>query len=140
MFHSVSPGATDGTVALWANGGSLANFQHNVRGTSPQAQARIAQASDVMASTVAYWNLTVGVDIPTQLDAWVNGVSQTIAAGPNTGIGALTTQTHYIGSNGSLHFSGKGRRCAVLATASALTAPQLATLNAWAEEGRLGFP
>lgn len=52
------------------------------------------------------------------------------------GIGPLTTQTHYIGSNGSLHFGGKGRRYAVLATASALTAPQLATLIAWAEEGR----
>ena len=136
MFHSVTPGSTDGTLALWANGGSVANFQHNARGTSPQAQARTNHPSDVMASSVSYWNLTVGVDLNIQLDVWHNGVAQTIGAGSPTGIGPLTTQTHYIGSNGTYHFAGKGRRYAVLATTSALTAPQLATLIAWAEEGR----
>ena len=136
MFHAVTPGAADGTLALWSNGGSLANFQYNARGTSPQAQARLNHPSDVMASTVAYWNLTVGVDLDTQLDAWHNGVAQVIGVGSSAGIGPLTTQTHYIGSNGTYHFAGKGRRYAVLATNSALTAPQLATLIAWAEEGR----
>jgi len=140
MFHSVTPAATDGMVALWANGGSLTNFQHNVRGTSPQAQARINHPSDVMASTVAYWNLTVGTSLDTQLDVWNNGAPVVIGVGSNAGIGPLTTQDHYIGSTGSYHFAGKGRRYAVLATTSALTAPQLATLIAWAEEGRLGFP
>lgn len=137
MYHSASPATIDGAFSLSANGGSLVNFQYAARGITSNAQARISQASDVMASTVAYWNLTVGVDTPTQLDVWVNGSAQTVPAGANTGIGALTTQTHYIGSNDSLHFSGKGRRYAVLATTSALTAPQLTTLIAWAEEGRI---
>lgn len=137
MFHAVTPGAADGTIALWANGGSVVNFQHNARGTSPQAQARINHPSDAMASSVSYWNLTVGTSLDAQLDAWHNGVAQVIGAGSATGIGSLTTQTHYIGSNGTYHFAGKGRRYAVLATASALTAPQLATVIAWAEEGRV---
>ena len=136
MFHSAATAATDGTIALWANGGSLANFQYNARGTSPWAQARLNHPSDALASSVSYLNLTVGVDLATQVDVWHNGVAQTIGAGSPTGIGPLTTQTHYIGSTGSSHFAGKGRRYAVLATASALTAPQLATLIAWAEEGR----
>ena len=140
MFHSVTPSFQDGSVALWANGGSVANFQHNVRGVTSQAQARLSHPSDVLASSVSYWNLTVGTSLDTQLDVWHNGVPVTIGVGSNTGIGPLTTQTHYIGSTGSYHFSGNGRRYAVLATASALTAPQLATLIAWAEEGRLGFP
>jgi len=140
MFHSTVPAATDGSVALWANGGSVANFQHNVRGVTSLAQARLSHPSDVLASSVSYWNLTVGTSLDTQLDVWHNGVPVTISAGATTGIGPLTTQDHYIGSSGSYHFSGKGRRYAVLATASALTAPQLATLIAWAEEGRLGFP
>ena len=137
MFHSTGPAATDGSVALWANGGSVANFQYNARGITNQAQARIAHPSDALASSVSYWNLTVGVDLSTQLDVWHNGAPVVVGAGSNTGIGPLTTQTHYIGSNGTQHFSGKGRRYAVLATASALTAPQLATLIAWAEEGRV---
>lgn len=140
ISHSTAVASNDGCIGLTANGGSLVNFQYNARGITAGAQARISQASDAMASAVGYWNLTVGVDLPTQLDAWHNGVSQTVPGGTNTGIGALTTQTHYIGSNGTLHFSGKGRRVAVLAVSSALTAPQLATLIAWAEEGRLGFP
>jgi len=136
MFHSAAQAATDGTIALWANGGSLTNFQHNARGTTSNAQVRLNHPSDALASSVSYWNLTVDVDIQTQLDVWHNGVAQTIAAGSPTGIGALTTQNHFIGSIGSLHFGGKARRVAVLAAASALTAPQLATLIAWAEEGR----
>lgn len=137
MYHSTSPTATDGAFSLVANGGSIVNFQYSARGVTSNAQARIAQASDVMASTVAYWNLTVGGDIQTQLDVWHNSVAQTVPAGANTGIGSLTTQNHYIGSIGSQHFQGKARRVAVLAAASALTAPQLATLIAWAEEGRV---
>ena len=137
LYHAVTPASTDGTIQLTANGGSVANFQYNARGITNQAQLRQTHPSDALASSVSYWNLTVGVDLPTQLDVWHNGAAQTITAGANTGIGPLTTQTHYIGSNGSLHFGGKGRRYAVLATASALTAPQLATLIAWAEEGRL---
>jgi len=137
IYHSTSPPTTDGAFSLVANGGSIVNFQYSARGITSNAQARIAQASDVMASSVAYWNLTVGVDVPTQLDAWHNGVAQTVPNSSATGIGALTTQTHYIGSIGSIHFAGKGRRVAVLATAAALTAPQLATLLAWAEEGRV---
>ena len=140
MFHSVNPAVADGTLALWANGGSIQNFQHNARGITSQAQARFNHPSDALASSVSYWNLTVGVDLATQLDAWHNGAAQTVGVAAATGIGALTTQTHYIGSNGTQHFLGKGRRYAVLATTSALTAPQLATLIAWAEEGRLGFP
>ena len=136
MFHSASPGSIDGTPALWANGGSIANFQHNARGTTPMAQARLNHPSDALASSVSYWNTTVGVDLNSQLDVWHNGVAQTIGVGAPTGIGAMTTQDHYIGSNGTYHFAGKGRRYAVLATTSALTAPQLATLIAWAEEGR----
>jgi len=136
IYHSSSPPLTDGAFSLVANGGSVVNFQYTARGTTPSAQARIAQESDAMASSVSYWNLTVGVDIPTQLDAWHNGVAQTVPNGAATGIGPLTTQNHFIGSIGSIHFAGKGRRYAVLATNSALTAPQLATLIAWAEEGR----
>ncbi len=136
MFHSVNPAVTDGTLALWANGGSIPNFQHNARGITSQAQARLNHPSDALASSVSYWNLTVGTSVDTQLDAWHDGVTQTVGASASTGIGSLTTQTHYIGSNGTYHFAGKGRRYAVLATTSALTAPQLATLIAWAEEGR----
>lgn len=136
MFHSASPGSIDGTPALWANGGSIANFQHNARGTTPIAQARLNHPSDVMASSVSYWNTTVGVDLNSQLDVWYNGVAQTVGVGAPTGIGAMTTQDHYIGSNGTQHFSGLGGRFLVLAASSALTAPQLATLIAWAEEGR----
>lgn len=136
MFHATTPSITDGSVALWANGGSVANFQHNVRGVTSQAQVRLSHPSDVLASSVSYWNLTVGTSLDAQLDVWYNGAPVVIGAGAATGIGPLTTQDHYIGSSGVQHFSGKGRRCAVLATTSALTAPQLATLIAWAEEGR----
>lgn len=136
MFHSVNPAATGGTIALWANGGSIDNFQHNARGITSQAQARFNQPSDALASSVSYWNLTVGVDLATQLDVWHNGAAQTVGVGAATGIGSLTTQDHYIGSNDAQHFLGSARRYAVLATTSALTAPQLATLIAWAEEGR----
>ena len=136
MFHSVGPAVTDGTIALWANGGSIANFQHNARGITSQAQARLNHPSDVMASSVSYWNTTVGADLNSQLDVWYNGVAQTVGNGAPTGIGAMTTQDHYIGSNGTQHFSGLGGRFLVLAASSALTAPQLATLIAWAEEGR----
>lgn len=137
MFHAVTPSAVDGTVALWANGGSIANFQYNARGTTSQAQARCNHVSDALASAVAYWNLTVGTSVDTQLDAWQNGVAQTIGVAANTGTGSLTTQDHYIGTNGTQHFAGKGRRYCVLAATSALSAPELATLIAWAEEGRV---
>ena len=135
MFHNIIA-TVDGICAMWANGGSIANFQHNALGTTPEAQARVNHPSDVMASSVSYWNTTVGVDLNSQLDVWYNGVAQTVGAGTPTGIGAMTTQDHYIGSNGTQHFSGLGGRFLVLAASSALTAPQLATLIAWAEEGR----
>ena len=140
MFHSVTPATTDGTLALWSNAGSVANFQHNARGITNQAQLRQTHPSDALASSVSYWNLTVGVDLATQLDVWHNGAAQTVGVGAAAGIGPLTTQDHYIGSNGTQHFAGKGRRYAVLATASPLTTDQVNTLIAWAEEGRLGFP
>ena len=135
MFHNIIA-TVDGICAMWANGGSIVNFQHNARGTTPAAQARINHPSDVMASSVSYWNTTVGVDLNSQLDVWYNGVAQTIGVGSATGIGPMGTFDHYIGSNGTQHFLGLGGRFAVLAVPSALTAPQLATLIAWAEEGR----
>ena len=135
MFHNIAA-TVDGICAMWANGGSIVCFQHNARGTTPAAQARVNHPSDVMASSVSYWNTTVGVDLNSQLDVWYNGVAQTVGVGTPTGIGAMTTQDHYIGSNGTQHFSGLGGRFLVLAASSALTAPQLATLIAWAEEGR----
>jgi len=141
MYHGNPIASTDGAVGIAANGGAIIAYQYQARGVTSHAQIRITASDDVMGSHVAYWNLTVATSIDAQLDVWHNGVAQTVSVGAVTGIGPLTTQTHYIGSNAlTQHFLGKGRRYAVLATTSALTAPQLATLIAWAEEGRLGFP
>lgn len=139
MFHSASPLATDGSVSLWANGGSIVNYQHSARGTTAGTQARISHPSDVLASAVSYWKLNTGVDLNTQLDVWHNGTSQTIGAGVATGTGSLTTQNHFIGANGTAaqNFLGIGRRYAVLGTTTPLTTEQLNTLIAWAEEGRV---
>jgi len=141
MYHGNPIASTDGAVGIAANGGSIIAYQYQARGVTSQAQTRITASDDVMGSHVAYWNLTVGTSADTQLDVWHNGVAKTVPPGSSTPIGALTTQTHYIGSNVSTqHFLGKGRRYAVLATAAPLTTDQVNTLIAWAEEGRLGFP
>ena len=139
MFHSAAPVGINGSIALWANGGSIVNFQYNARGITAQAQARLNHPSDVMASSLSAWNLTVGVDLDSQLDVWHNGVAQVVGTGSPTGIGTLTTQDHYIGSNGTgaQDFAGKGKRYATLGTTSPLTVAQINLLIAWIEEGRL---
>ena len=141
MYHSASPASNNGAFAIAANGGAIIAYQYQARGVTSQSQSRISAADDVMGSGVAYWNLTVGTSADTQLDVWHDGVAKTVPAGANTPIGALTTQTHYIGSNAATHhLSGKIRRAAVLAVNTPLTTDQVNTLIAWAEEGRLGFP
>jgi len=141
MYHSAAAANNNGTVAIAANGGGIIAYQYQARGVTSQAQTRISAADDVMGSGVAYWNLTVGTSVDTQLDVWHDGVAQTVPAGANTPIGALTTQTHYIGSTATTqHLSGKIRRASLLAVNTPLTTDQVNTLIAWAEEGRLGFP
>ena len=131
MYHGSPIASTDGAVGIAANGAAIIAYQYQARGVTSQAQTRITASDDVMGSLVAYWNMTVGTSVDTQLDVWHDGVAQAVPVGANTPIGALTTQTHYIGSNAATqHFASKGRRYAVLATTSPLTTPQLTTLIA----------
>lgn len=139
LVHSTFVASNNGTVGITANGGSTVVFQYNARGITTQAQGRVNHANDEMASAVAHWDLTAAVNLSQQLKVWHNGVAQTVT-GAATPVGPLTTQTHYIGSNGSMHHLGIGRRYLVLGTTVPLTTDQLNTLIAWAEEGRLGFP
>jgi len=137
MYHGNPIASTDGAVGIAANGSGIIAYQYQARGVTSQTQSRISASDDVMGSHVAYFNLTVGTSADTQLDVWQDGVAQTVPVGSSTGIGPLTTQTHYIGSNAATqHLSGKIRRASLLAVNTPLTTDQVNTLIAWAEEGR----
>ena len=134
VLESSVNAATNGTIRLTANGGSIENWEFAIRGTTAQGQFRHGVTGSTKNVVTEVGKLIVSANLVDQLVARVDGVSSTVTGAGTTGGVNYGNHAFYFGARGgtSNFFSGDdygGALYAIEATGANLTAIEAFTAD-----------
>lgn len=108
--QSANATATNGAMRIFANGGSIENWEYAIRGTVAQGQFRTGTIAGSSTNVVtAVGKLVVSANLVDQLVAHLDGTALTVTGGGTTGGSNYGNHAWYFGSRGGTlqFFSGR---------------------------------